>query len=73
MEPDRCRIQQPYPEIVESGGRHARSSAVAMLSATTLAQQGSALRITSPAADVIVSGSTRIEVAIEPAADSRRT
>jgi Ca-activated chloride channel family protein len=41
--------------------------AAAMLSATTLAKQGAVLRIIAPAPDVIVSGSTRIEVAIEPA------
>jgi len=43
--------------------------AVAMLTATTLAKQGPALRITAPGPDVIVSGSTRIEVAIEPASE----
>jgi VWFA-related protein len=43
--------------------------AVASLTATTLAKQGPALRITAPGPDVIVSGNTRIEVAIEPASE----
>jgi Ca-activated chloride channel homolog len=43
--------------------------AVALLTATTLAKQGPALRITAPGPDVIVSGSTRIDVAIEPASE----
>ena len=43
--------------------------AVVIVSAATFAKQASALRITSPARDVIVSGSTRIEVAIEPASE----
>jgi hypothetical protein len=42
---------------------------VALLTATTLAKQGPALRITAPGPDVIVSGSTRIDVAIEPASE----
>ena len=43
--------------------------AVALLTATPLAKQGAGLRITAPGPDVIVSGSTRIEVAIEPASE----
>ena len=43
--------------------------AVALLTATTLAKQGPALRITAPGPDVIVSGNTRIEVALEPASE----
>jgi Ca-activated chloride channel homolog len=43
--------------------------ALALLTAATLAKQGPALRITAPGPDVIVSGSTRIEVAIEPASE----
>jgi Ca-activated chloride channel homolog len=44
--------------------------ALALLSAAPLARQGSALRITAPAADMIVSGTTRIEVAIDPPAEA---
>jgi Ca-activated chloride channel homolog len=43
--------------------------AVVILSAATFAKQAPALRITSPGPDVIVSGSTRIEVSIEPASE----
>ena len=45
-------------------------AAVALLTATVGAGQEPTLRITAPRADAIVSGSTRIEVAIEPAADA---
>jgi Ca-activated chloride channel homolog len=57
---------QPYPEILRTASVSALVAA-AMLSATTLAKQGAVLRIIAPAPDVIVSGSTRIEVTIEPA------
>jgi Ca-activated chloride channel homolog len=43
--------------------------AAVILSAATFAKQAPALRITSPGPDVIVSGSTRIEVSIEPASE----
>ena len=43
--------------------------AVVIGSAATSAKQAPALRITSPGRDVIVSGSTRIEVSIEPASE----
>jgi Ca-activated chloride channel homolog len=44
--------------------------AIAMLWGAALAKQGSTLRITAPAADILVSGNTRIDVAIDPAADA---
>jgi Ca-activated chloride channel homolog len=43
--------------------------AIATLSAAAPGQQGPALHITAPKPDVIVSGSTRIEIAIEPASE----
>jgi Ca-activated chloride channel family protein len=59
---------KPYPEILNAASVSALV-VVALLSATTLAKQGATLRIISPARDVIVSGSTRIDVAIEPASE----
>jgi von Willebrand factor type A domain len=59
---------QPYSETLKAAGVSALA-AVAILSATTFAKQGAALRITAPAADVIVSGNTRIEIVIEPASE----
>jgi Ca-activated chloride channel homolog len=44
-------------------------AALALLTATALAMQGATLRIVSPAADLLVSGTTRIEVAIDPPAE----
>ena len=62
----------PYPkfysETLQAAGVSALA-AVAILSATIFARQGATLRITAPAADVIVSGNTRIDIAIEPAAE----
>ena len=53
------------------------AAAVALLSIALAARQAPApplpvLRITTPTPDTIVSGSTRIQVAIEPVADTRR-
>ena len=45
-------------------------AATAVLSAAALAGQGPALHITAPMAEAIVSGSTRIEVAIDPASEA---
>jgi Ca-activated chloride channel family protein len=61
-----------YPKLYREHSKTASIGmliAVAILSATALAKQAPALRITAPAPDVIVSGSTRIEVAIEPASE----
>jgi VWFA-related protein len=45
-------------------------AAIAVVSIATGASQAPALRITSPAPDAIVSGSTRIDVAIEPQSEA---
>ena len=58
---------KPYPEL-ESGGRQ-RARRGRHPVGDHLAKQGAALRITAPARDVIVSGTTRIEVAIEPVSE----
>jgi VWFA-related protein len=48
---------------------HALTAAVGTLTVAAAASQGPALNITSPAADAVVSGVTRIEAAITPPAD----
>ena len=45
-------------------------AAIAVVSAATGAAQAPALRITSPLPDAIVSGTTRIEIAIQPASEA---